>query len=258
MKQKIINKLKQIEQDKKIKILLAVESGSRGWDFASKDSDFDVRFIYIHKLNWYLSIERKRDVLEFLIIDLLDINGWDIRKILQLFRKSNPPLLEWLQSPIIYLEQTGFAKKLREFSQEYFSPKSAIYHYLNMAKGNFREYLQKDIVWIKKYFYVLRPVLACDWIDRTNTKPPIEFEILLNEQIPESELKTEIQKLLKRKRAGDELDKEPNIQVINDFLKEKIEYFDNQVKKYETDKHPGTNILDKLFLETLDEVWKNT
>lgn len=80
MKLKIIEKLKFIEQNHNIKILYAVESGSRGWGFASQDSDYDVRFIYIRPTDWYLSIEEKKDFIEFPINDLLDINGWDLKK----------------------------------------------------------------------------------------------------------------------------------------------------------------------------------
>jgi predicted nucleotidyltransferase len=100
----ILEQLEQIEQEEQVTILYACESGSRAWGFPSQDSDYDVRFIYLHKPEWYLSIYDKRDVIERPINNMLDINGWDLRKALNLFRKSNPPLLEWLQSPIQYKE----------------------------------------------------------------------------------------------------------------------------------------------------------
>jgi hypothetical protein len=108
-----------------VRVLLAVESGSRAWGFASTDSDYDVRFIYAHPADWYLSIdlntEAKRDVIEQPIVDDLDLNGWDLRKALQLLAKSNPPLLEWLNSPIVYRE-SSFATELRELSIRFYSP----------------------------------------------------------------------------------------------------------------------------------------
>jgi len=161
MRKRIVRQLENIESDKDVQILYACESGSRAWGFASKDSDFDVRFIYLHPINWYLSISDKRDVIERNIDDCLDISGWEFRKALQLFRKSNPVLLEWLQSPIVYMEKYIAANKLRNLMSVYFSPKSCLYHYLHMARGNYREFLGGDQVWLKKYFYVLRPVLAC-------------------------------------------------------------------------------------------------
>ena len=113
MKDKIVNKLNEVEKEEKVTILYAVESGSRGWGFASKDSDYDVRFIYIHPLDWYLSIAEKRDVIGYSLSNLLDMSGWDIKKVLQLFNKSNPPLYEWLTSPIVYIERGSFAHRLR-------------------------------------------------------------------------------------------------------------------------------------------------
>jgi len=158
MRQVIIEELKRLEREEQVRILYACESGSRAWGFPSRDSDYDVRFVYIRKPEWYLSIFEKRDVIERPISDKLDISGWDLRKALNLYRKSNPPLLEWLQSPIRYYEHSGIAEQLRRLSPLAFSPKSCMYHYLSMARGNYREYLQGERVRIKKYFYVLRPV----------------------------------------------------------------------------------------------------
>ena len=150
MKQKIFERLKSLEHSESIKILLAVESGSRAWGFASNDSDWDVRFIYIQQADWYLSIDDKRDSLDYPADDLLDFSGWELRKALRLFRKSNPPLLEWLRSHIIYLEQFSTAERMRSLSAEYFNPWSCLHHYLHMASGNFREHLKGDYVPVKK------------------------------------------------------------------------------------------------------------
>lgn len=164
-----------------MRILYACESGSRAWGFQSKDSDYDIRFIYIHPIEWYLSIHKRRDVIEKPMDGLLDFSGWDIRKALNLFQKSNPPLLEWLQSPHVYYERFSLAQKMRKISPALFSPKSCLYHYLHMAEGNFRQYLRGDQVKVKKYFYVLRPLLACRWIERYNSMPPMEFGALLED-----------------------------------------------------------------------------
>jgi len=86
--------LEKIEKEHKVKILFAWESGSRAWGFASKDSDYDVRFIYVHEKNWYFGIDDQRDVIELPVNEVLDVNGWDVRKALRLFRKSNAPLYE--------------------------------------------------------------------------------------------------------------------------------------------------------------------
>ncbi|WP_373228777.1 nucleotidyltransferase domain-containing protein [Cohnella sp.] len=252
----ILNELNNIEHEEAVQILYACESGSRAWGFPSQDSDYDVRFIYIRKPEWYLTIYEKRDVIERPISDLLDINGWDLRKALNLFRKSNPPLLEWLHSPLGYLEKHTAIEQIRSVSPLTFSPKSCMYHYLNMAKGNYRMYLQGERVRIKKYFYVLRPVLACEWIEKYETMPPVEFEVLVNEFIPDgSELKQIVECLLARKKSGEELDYEPKLNPINEYLEEKLAYYEQSATSMKGQNHQLDRQLDLLFRSTLQEAW---
>lgn len=260
MKDIILEELKKIEEENDVKILYACESGSRAWGFPSKDSDYDVRFIYIHKKEYYLTIDpvgigTKRDVIERPINDLLDISGWDLTKTLRLLRKSNPPLLEWMRSDILYYQAFSTINKMRALEKDTFYPNASLYHYLNMAKNNYREYLQSDLVKIKKYFYVLRPILACKWIEKYNTIPPISFHSLLDDIIPSGELRLEIDQLLKRKIAGDEMDLEPKISLINEFLDTEITKLEVYTKSLNIQVTDPTEKLDRLFLETLDEVW---
>lgn len=256
MNNQIKIELNRLEQQYDIKILYAVESGSRAWGFASLDSDWDIRFIYLHTLEWYLSIDEKPDTIEMILPNNLDFSGWDLRKTLKLFRKSNPPLLEWLQSPIVYHQQYNTIGKLRELAAEYFDPKSCMYHYFNMGVGNFREYLQKDIVRLKKYFYVLRPILACQWIEQTGTMPPMEFKKLVDTQISDKRLKIKIEQLLMRKTNGEELSEGPKIQIINEFLSERIDYFKQYLQLFQSLKPVSTYKLDELFRSSLWEVYK--
>ncbi|WP_068614695.1 nucleotidyltransferase domain-containing protein [Paenibacillus tuaregi] len=256
IKQQILEELQRIEQEEQVRILYACESGSRAWGFPSKDSDYDVRFIYIRPVSWYLSIFEKRDVIERPISDMLDINGWDLKKALQLFRKSNPPLLEWLQSPIVYTENHTVAEQIRRLSAYTFSPKSCVYHYLHMAKGNYRDYLQGDQVKIKKYFYVLRPILACEWIEKHGTMPPMEFDRLVDDLVVEgTQLRRVIGELLARKKAGDEMDYEPRINPINDYLEERIAYFEQTASGMETAEGDRDQQLDELFRSVIRQVW---
>jgi predicted nucleotidyltransferase len=255
MIEEIKRELLRLEAENSIKILYAVESGSRAWGFASTDSDWDVRFIYIHKLEWYLQIEDKKDSLDKILPNDIDLAGWEIRKALKLFRKSNPPMMEWLRSPIVYSENLSTAERLRNLSNVYFSPKSCLHHYFHMAEGNYREYLQSDLVRVKKYFYVLRPILACDWIKQTNNMPPMEFEKLLETQLPNEEVKYKILELLQRKKSGQELSVEPKIKILNEFLDEKINFYKEYLKETDTTEAPNTSLLNELFMSTLNEAW---
>ena len=190
----IKEKLHEIEQRENCRILLAVESGSRAWGFASPDSDYDVRFIYVRPRESYLRLNRVRDVIELPINGVLDINGWDVDKTLKLLHKSNPTVFEWFSSPIVY-QTTDFTEAFKPVMRRYFSSKSGLWHYLQMAEGNYREYLRGDMVKAKKYFYVLRPILACRWILEKGTPPPMLFSELAASQLPDYLEKT-VAKLL--------------------------------------------------------------
>jgi predicted nucleotidyltransferase len=251
------NKLPEIEKEHNVKILYAVESGSRAWGFESTDSDYDVRFIYVHERNWYLNILPKRDVIEYPIIDEFDYSGWDLRKTLFLINKSNPVFFEWIKSPIVYFKDDYFYNIMEQLSKEYFSPISSVYHYLHMANGNFRHYLQADKVKIKKYFYVLRPILACMWIENHHETPPMEFETLLT-QITDKELLKEINELLTKKKAGIELGLEQKIIIIHDFIENTLSHFENVVNTFDPKKKPKQEILEQGFIKILDYIENTT
>lgn len=249
MEKIIKEKLLEIEKQENIRVLLAVESGSRAWGFASPDSDYDVRFIYIRQEEDYLKLEAVRDVIELPIDDMLDINGWDLQKTLRLLYKSNPTLFEWFSSPIIYVE-TEFADQFRKIMSRYFSSKRSLYHYISMAEGNYREYLKRDMVRAKKYFYVLRPVLACRWILEKGTPPPMLFSELMEALLPER-LRSDVNMLLELKMNSPEIREIPRVDTINEYLDSSIEEIKNIVKFMEESKAPDWQELNDLFLKEL-------
>jgi len=253
----IKHRLSALEQAEQVRVLYAVESGSRAWGFPSRDSDYDVRFIYVHPPDWYLSVdlESRRDVIERPMVDSFDFAGWDIRKALKLFAKSNPPLLEWLDSSIVYLDQIDFAARLRTLRAAFFSPPACAYHYLHMAQGNYRTYLRGPTVWLKKYFYVLRPLLAVRWIEQGRGVVPMLFSRLLETVADQPLFLKEVESLLQRKITGDELDEGPSIQLLQDFI-------DNELARLESlTVDPSRNRIDpeqlnRLFRDSLAHVWK--
>ena len=249
----IQKKLPEIEAEHNVKILYAAESGSRAWGFESMDSDYDVRFIYAHNKNWYLNILPKKDVIEYPIKDEFDYSGWDLRKTLFLMNKSNPVLFEWLKSPIVYYKDQFSYNILEQISKHYFSPISSIYHYLHMASGNYRQYLLGDEVKSKKYFYVLRPIMACMWIENYKESPPMEFEKLLT-QINEKELLEKINELLLRKKSGIEMGIEQKIIIINNFIEEKINHFENAINTFDPKNKPKQDKLEEVFIKILEYV----
>jgi uncharacterized protein len=219
----ILQCLRDIEAHHQVKVLFACESGSRGWGFASPDSDYDVRFIYVNRLDWYLTIELGRDVIEQPINGELDVNGWDLRKALQLLRKSNPVLLEWLRSPIVYLQDEVLVPRLRTLVEEHLSLDRAYHHYVSMAKKNTREHLLGDVVRYKKYLYVLRPLLAARWIREGRGAPPMRFADLAQATVDDDALINEINRLLEMKMRANEAATSPRWDGIHAFIVGELE-----------------------------------
>jgi hypothetical protein len=251
----IRSRLEEIELHFRVRILYACESGSRAWGFPSRDSDFDVRFLYIHPVEWYLSIDDHKDVIELSIEGQLDINGWDIRKALKLFRKSNPPLYEWLGSPIVYLEPYSIAASLRELAKIYYSPVACFHHYLHMAQGNFREYLKGEVIWRKKYFYVLRPLLAINWIEKGYGVAPTAFGELVNRLVSVEPLRSEINELIELKRTGAELDYGPRMPALSEFIETELNRLESEKPAYSV-KGASSDRLNEVFRNALTEIWK--
>ena len=251
----IQQQLARLEEIQQIKILYAVESGSRAWGFASQNSDWDVRFIYVHPPEWYLSIDKKPDNIDLMLPNDLDLSGWELQKTLRLFRKSNPPLLEWLRSPIVYQQNGSFLDKMRDGTNRFFSPTNCLYHYYHMARRNWEAYFKTDEVRLKKYLYVLRPIFACMWIERTGTMAPMEFDTLLQQEVIDEPLRRAINGLLAKKKSGTEMDKGTRIEVIDLFLINKMSYYDVFLKTAESGNVPGWEELNSIFIKLLAESW---
>lgn len=204
MRERVRQVLKEVEQRKNMRVLYACESGSRGWGFASPDSDYDVRFLYVHPPEWYLRVDPPRDVIELPIDEVLDVSGWEWRKALGLLKRANPTLIEWLDSPVVYQQDEHALAALRAQVPAWFSAERARWHYYSMARKNFRSYLQDDTVRLKKYFYVLRPLLAVRWIEAGKGMPPMRFAQLLEGTVEDALLRREIDELLAiKQRAGE-------------------------------------------------------
>ena len=227
-KKEIERRLRAAEAEHDVKVLFSIESGSRAWGFASPDSDYDVRFVYVRPLHWYASfdVENRPDVIEYPIVDDFDINGWDLRKALGLLLKYNPSLIEWLHSPIIYRDDGHFASACKALLADSFNTTRAAYHYLSMARKNYREHLQADEVRLKKYLYVLRPLLTLRWLAEHRSPAPIVFDELRVAVNVEPVVDLAIDDLLTRKKASGEKERVARIEVLNEFI-------DSELKRWE-------------------------
>lgn len=251
MRELIYESLGKIEQREDIRILHAVESGSRAWGFPSPDSDYDVRFIYVRRPEFYLKLEKTRDVIELPISDMLDINGWDLCKALRLMHGSNPTLFEWMASPIVY-RKTGFPERLQPIMETCFCPKKGLYHYLSMADRNYQSYLTGDMVRAKKYFYVLRPVLACLWILDRQSPPPMLFGELMEAELDER-LRPAVDRLLDLKMNMPEVREIPRVERINRYLTDTMSAIREKAALLPKSKSLDWTPLNRLFLDVLSE-----
>lgn len=224
MREAIIKELQTIEKQENVTIIYACESGSRAWGFASADSDYDVRFLYVKPYQDYVKLEGVRDVITWRLDDTWDVNGWDLQKTLKLLHKSNPSIYEWLYSPVVYL-QTPSSDAFKELLGAYFDRKKLLYHYLHMARRN-QDALKAEEISVKKYFYVLRPLFAALWLLEREGVPPVWFDDLRDITTPE--MNRIIDDLLTLKRQGDESLRIKMVPALDSYIEEKLCYVEKQ------------------------------
>lgn len=248
MKEIILKEIHEIEKKEQVKIIMAVESGSRAWGFESADSDYDVRFIYVRTEDSYLKLNEICDVIEWKLDDSLDINGWDLKKALQLLYISNMTLFEWCNSPIVYLEKEELSN-LKSLLPHYFSCKKGLFHYWSIASKNYRKALNESEIFLKRYLYIFRALLSAQWILEHQTPPPILFKELLNMNFDEN-CKAELENLLMIKQVSLELKKIPKIKVLDDYIEKKLAEIKEIASKTEDIKVEWDSLND-YFIRTL-------
>jgi predicted nucleotidyltransferase len=244
----ILRKLQAVEAAHGVRVLYACESGSRGWGFASPDSDYDARFVFVRPARDYLRITPQRDVIEEAPGPVFDVNGWDLRKALELLAKGNATLIEWLSSPVVNRQDDAFMRGLRDAAAAVYQPVRSFHHYFSMARGNHREYLKGEQVRAKKYLYVLRPLLAAQWVLERDGAPPMPFEQLVEAMVSDPDVRDDIDELLAQKRQAAELEWLPARPRLNAFIAEGLAGL-NQAQP--AIGQPDTAPLDRLLADTV-------
>ena len=240
--------LSQMEQEHGVTILFAFESGSRAWGFPSPDSDYDVRFVFTRPAESYLSLNPPVDQITLPIVGLLDGHGWDLKKFLHLMGTSNATPFEWLQSTIVYRENEALRQTLWNLSKEYLQKRKLIYHYLGIAIGMLKKEFTEDAVKIKKYFYVLRPILAALWIAEHQSAPPLDFYKLLPLLDNEPAVLAAVHKLLKEKETAKEGQRVAKDLIIDAFVETTLLHCEAATKAFPKDAVDWTN---------LDSFWRS-
>lgn len=247
--------LNEIENRENVKILYAVESGSRAWGFASRDSDYDVRYIYVRRPEDYVRVDEIRDTIEGPLDDVMDFSGWDLRKALGLLLRTNPSLFEWAHSPIVY-RITPQWECIAQEMPAFFDPISNLHHYYSMAQSNWHKHLMDGSVKAKKYFYALRPVLCCRWLEKYGTPAPVLFDELRKETLPQELVQT-VDELLEYKRTADEAENIAHIATLDAFLLSEIERITNVISGMGRASLPGYDRLNTMLREAIQAAWKS-
>ena len=257
--EQIQDKCKEFEEKNGFKILFAIESGSRLWGMSSENSDYDVHLVFYYPVEKYLSLKKPKDVITWMSDDrLVDINGFDIYKFTKLLLKSNPNILDWIMSDIIYYGDKEGIPKMRDFAQNKFNPVGLYQAYFGIAH-NTMKLIVKGRETVKKYLYVLRGILNAQWVLENNTLPPFKFDELVDGlELPEEFVKT-IKQLIENKRNGSEnMRIGDEINIIEPFIQKKFEERDLHLEKLTT-RRTSKNVIKELDLEIrqLIENWEN-
>lgn len=256
VKRSILQKLRETEQNFEVKIPLAVESGSRGWGFASPDSDYDCRFIYVHKKDWYLSVREKKDIIEYEADAVFDVNGWDLKKALQHIMKSNAVMLEWLSSNGIYIKNEDINNQLQDLAKDFFNPIAVSYHYLSIAKNKLAEISGEEETKLKTYFYILRPLANLIYIYQHGKMSYMEYDRTLAAIEVTAEISAIIHELREIKTISAESYKiKPNKPLIEYFQSE-IGLFEERLKEMKFTKNKDYEQVDLVFRAIIEKMWQ--
>lgn len=243
----VARRLREVELQHDLRVVFACESGSRAWGFASTDSDFDVRFIYVRPASHYLRLRPPADAFDLHQDQDFDLAGWDIRKTAELMRRCNPPLMEWLDSPIIYEADATISPRLVELREVYFDARKAAHHYLSLAGGIWNKYVADNQTPIrKKYLYILRPLACIRFILMHHRQPPTLFDEVLDAIDWRDDQRAAIAELIRQKRLAQELGSQP----ADPLLTQSITYWLAEYEQAATDlpvNETPTKTLDDLI-----------
>lgn len=240
--------IEQIAADKKVKLLYACETGSRAWGFPSPDSDYDIRFIYMHERDWYLSLYERKDTIEVMDGDL-DITGWDLRKCLHLLKKSNAALIERFQSPIPYFIDDNFKQSFTGLIQQYYSPIAVFFHHYSLAQKFWEELKDQKEIKLKSYFYLIRSLLSCYWTTKDDSVLPMDIEGLMT-KIDDGR-KSELRQLIQLKATVGEKYLHPADANLNEWIQQMFILLE-QSQSNLTINSKDSKALNSYFLQTVN------
>lgn len=255
IRDEILQKLRETEDSNSVKIPLAIESGSRGWGFASPDSDYDCRFVYVHEKDWYLSVFDKPDTIEYAAGKVFDVNGWDLRKFISHIVKSNAVMFEWLSSNEVYIRDEHSIPLLRQLAGQFFNPVSVSHHYLSLAFKKYKEITETDNAKLKTYFYVLRPLANLKFIEQYGKMPYMEYYRTLAEIEAPKTVLDEIARITEIKKSAVESYVTPKDELLTDYFAIELARQEERLKTVSFDKYRDYGQVDSVFKTIIEMMW---
>ena len=256
IKQTILQKLHKTEENYHVKIPLAIESGSRGWGFAATNADYDCRFLYVHQKDWYLSVLERKELIEYAVDEVFDIQGYDISRAIKYIMKPQATLYEWISSNVVYIRNEPILAKLQELAIEFFNPIPISYHYLSLAKKMFSEINDVETAKIKKYFYILRPIANLNYIQQHGKMPYMEYDRTLAEIDLNPEIYSAIRELKAQKMAAREHYLIPKFEPLTRYFQDELARFEICLKDMKHAKTKNYELADSIFRSIIEDVWK--
>ncbi len=246
-------RLDAIERDHGVRILMAVESGSRAWGFPSPDSDYDVRFLYVRPARGYLKLDPPRDVIETPIEGLWDVNGWDLGKALRLLRKGNAVVVEWLRSPLVYRETGSIPDRMRILTERFSNPADAARHYYPLLHAHYgRDIAKAGDIKLKRYFYSIRAAAALTWLRERGTVPPMDLPSLVAGGVISDETRAVLDPMIATKARTVELGFAPRIPVLDAYIEQALAWGAQACAAREAARDPVFEAAaDRLFLQAI-------
>lgn len=225
--------LRDLEKQNDIKILMAVNYGSRCFGYASAESDWDVRFIYVHRPEWYFSIAKTEDVIKLMLEEeYLDIEGYDLKKALTLLVKTNPIESDWLHSNDYYILDENFLQAMLSFEAQCYNSHHAMYHFYSISEKHNKRYLDKKVT-LKRFIYYMRGLLSCRWVEQHGCHPPVNVDELVDVTIADNEsIKEKAHRLLELKRTGKLHDMEIVDMELSGYVFELKEYYEKLLPSF--------------------------
>lgn len=233
MKERILTLLHDLEKKYGIRILMAVSYGSRSFGYASAESDWDVRFIYIHQPVWYFSIAKTEDSVKLMLDDEnIDMEGYDLKKALALLAKTNPNESDWLHAKDYLIIDEDFLKAMLVFEDQCYNRHHALYHFYSISLKHNQRYLEKEVT-LKRFVYYMRGLLSCRWLEQNGSHPPVIVDELIDATIRDNEsIREKAHHLLELKRMGRSNDTTIVDEQLADYMFSLQKYYEQLLPKY--------------------------